>query len=205
MVGLAGHKLARAVKSWGDDPPLESFSVEHCFIPTTTWPDLLTALSACSKLIFMNLSHNNLTGCLSAFRPNPTSASLEELTLDSCSLNKKDLQHLIKCVESESLPSLQNLCLNENRLFRMEEALGKLIQCCIDRYRKKEVKLWVQWNYLSQGFTNTWVPLCENTKVSLDLQLPGSAAKTTNKVIETDSTEHFSFLLQTLYYRQDSA
>ena len=52
MVSDAGHQLAQAITSWGVDPPLETFIAEHCFIPTTVWPDLLTSLSACSKLNF---------------------------------------------------------------------------------------------------------------------------------------------------------
>ena len=179
IVGVAGYQLVRAIKSWGNDAPLERFIVEHCFIPTTVWPDLLTSLSSCNKLLHLDLSYNTLTGCLSSFLRDPHSGlhSLEELLLDSCSLNKKDLQHLIKCVESEKLPSLQNLYLNENRLRRIEDVLGKLIQCCTQHYSNKNVKIWVQGNYLSQGFQNTWVPQCEDTNVSLDLKLPVSTEK----------------------------
>ena len=130
VVGVAGYPLVRAIKSWGNDAPLERFIVQHCFIPTTEWPDLLTSLSSCNKLIHLDLSYNTLTGCLSSFLGDQHSRlhSLEELLLDSCSLNEKDLQHLIKNVESLKLPSLRNLYLNENRLRRTEDLLGKLIQ-----------------------------------------------------------------------------
>ena len=179
MVGEAGRHLATAIRSWGDDLPLETFIAEHCFIPIAVWPDLLRSLSACRKLVHLDLSHNNLTGCLSYLLPGPRSGlhSLEELLLDCCSLNEKDLKHLIQCVESEKLPSLQNLYLHDNGLFRIENVLGKLIQCCIHHYSEKEVKLWVQGNFLPQSFTDTWIRRCENTNVSLDLQTPTSAEK----------------------------
>ena len=174
MVGEAGHQLAQAITSWGDDPPLETFIAEHCFIPTTVWPDLLRSLSACSKLIHLDLSHNNLTGCLSSFLPGSYQilASLEEFLLDSCALNEDDLWHLMQRVKLQKLPSLQNLYLNDNSLFRIENVLGELTQSCINHYTVKKVKLWVQWNSLTQDFKNTWVRRCENTKVSLDLDIP---------------------------------
>ena len=179
MVGDAGHHLAQAIRSWGDDPPLETFIAEHCFIPTTVWPDLLTSLSACSKLKFLDLAHNNLTGCLSSFLPGTDQilAYLEELLLDCCSLSKKDLQHRIKYVDSEKLPSLKNLYLHDNGLFRMKNILGELIQCFIDYCNERKVNLWVQGNFLPQSFMDTWIRRCENTNVKLDLQLPTSAEK----------------------------
>ena len=197
MVGEAGHYLAEVIRSWGDDPPLETFIAEHCFIPTVVWPDLLRSLSACSKLIHLDLSHNILTGCLSSLLPGPRSRlyslaallsslfhrsrsglhSLSNFFLDSCSLNQEDLQHLTKYLDSEKLPSLQNLYLHDNRLCRKENVLGELIQSCIDHYRGTGVKLWVQGNSLSQDFMNTWVAQCKNTNVQLDLPLPTSAEK----------------------------
>ena len=179
MVGEAGLQLARAIRSWGEDPPLRTFIVQHCFIPSTVWRDLLTSLSACNKLIYLDLSHNNLNGCLSSFLHSLSSRlhSLNEVLLDSCSLNEDDLQHLVKCVESEAFPSLQNLYLHDNRLRRMEDTLGELIQSCIDSYKEKEVKLWVQGNFLSEDYRNFWISRCENTNVSLDLQIPGSSEK----------------------------
>ena len=178
MVGDAGRHLAGAIKSWGEDPPLETFIAEHCFIPIFVWPDL-TSLSACSKLVHLDLSHNNLTGCLSSFLPgaNQILAYLEELLLDCCSLSRKDLQHLIKYVDSKKLPSLKNLYLHDNSLFRMKDALGELIQCFIDHCNERKVKLWVQGNFLPQSFIDTWIRQCENTNVSLDLQTPTSAEK----------------------------
>ena len=175
MVGEAGQQLAQAIESWGDDPPLETFIAEHCFIPTTVWPGLLISLSPCRKLNFLDLSHNILTGCLSSFLP--ILPCLEEFLLDSCDLNESDLLHLVNCVKLQKIPSLQNLYLNQNRFFRMEDVLGELIESCIDHSRGCQVKLWMQWNILSQGFMNTWIPRCENTNISLDLQLPGSAEK----------------------------
>ena len=178
MVGEAGRRLARAIRSWGDDPPLQRFISEHCFIPTAVWSDLLRSLSACRKLKFLDLSHNNLTVSLSSFLLGSYQilASLEEFLLDSA-LYKYDLRHLVQCVKLKKLPSLQNLYLHDNGLFRMEHILGELIQSCIDHYSQKGVKLWVQWNSLSQDFMNTWVPQCENTNVSLDLQPASSSEK----------------------------
>ena len=188
MAGNAGHQLAETIKSWGDYPLLERFIVEHCFIPIAVWPGLLTSLSACSKLKFLDLSHNNLTGCLSSFLSGRYQflANLEEFLLDSCALNEDDLWHLIQCVKLQKLPSLQNLYLHDNSLFRIEDILGKLIQSCIDYYSEKKIKLWVQWNSLSQDFMNTWVAQCENTNVKLDLQPASSSEKSASiKVNET--------------------
>ena len=175
-VGKAGRHLAETIRSWRS---LKTFIAEHCFIPTAVWPDLLTSLSGCSKLVHLDLSHNDLTGCLSYLLPGPRSRlhSLEELLLDCCSLNEKDLQHLIKCVESKKLPSLKNVYLHDNSLFRMKNILGELIQGFIDHCNERKLKLWVQGNFLAQSFMNTWIRRCENTNVSLDLQTPTSAEK----------------------------
>ena len=188
MVGEAGHHITRAMRSWGDNPPLETFIAEHCFIPIAVWPDLLTSLSACSKLVYLDLSHNNLTGCLSSLLLGSHSGlhPLDALLLHCCSLNGNDLQHLITCVESKELPSLQNLYLHDNSLFRIGDILGKLIQSCIDHYNEKKIKLWVQGNSLSQDFMNIWVPQCENTNVKLELQPASSSEKSAlMKVNET--------------------
>ena len=179
MVGETGRHLAEAIKSWGEDPPLETFITEHCFIPIVVWPDLLTSLSSCSKLVHLDLLHNNLTGCLSSFLPGTDQilAYLEELLLDCCSLSQNDLQHLIKYVDSKKLPSLKNLYLHDNGLFRMKNILGELLQCFIDHCNERKVKLWIQGNFLPQSFMDIWIRQCENTNVKLDLPLPTSAEK----------------------------
>ena len=138
------------------------------------WPSWHHCLHA-ENFNFLDLSRNILTGCLSSFLP--ILPYLEEFLLDTCDLNESDLLHFVNCVKLQKIPSLQNLYLNQNRFFRMEDVLGKLIQNCIDHYRASQVKLWIQGNFLSQGFKDTWIPRCENTNISLDLQLPGSAEK----------------------------
>ena len=59
----------------------------------------------------------------------------------------------------------------------MGDVLGELIKSCIDYYKVKEVKLWIQGNFLPQSFMKTWIQRCENTNVSLDLEIPRSAEK----------------------------
>ena len=132
-------------------------------------------------------------GCLSSLLPVTYEilASLEKFMLDSCRFGDKDLQHLRNCVKSKKLPSLRNLYLHDNRLCRMEDLLAELVQSCIDHYTVKEVKLWVQGNFLPQSFMNTWIRRCENTKVNLDLELLGSTEKNlptkVNNVYNTNS------------------
>ena len=103
--------------------------------------------------------------------------------------------------ELQRIPSLHNLYLHDNRLFRLENELKDLIQCCIDQYRGTGVKLGMQGNSLSQSFMDTWIPRCENTNVQLDLQPTSSADKNVPiKVNETQMVLSFFLALLDILY-----
>ena len=110
-IGEAGRYLAQSIQSWGDNPPLQKLILSDCSIPEQVWPELLQSLSSCRKLSDLELSENNLTGCLSSFLsdPNPGLTSLKDLNLKQTKLNKSDIQHLTHLIQNKKLSGLKVL------------------------------------------------------------------------------------------------
>ena len=110
-IGEAGRYLAQSITSWGGNPPLQKLILSDCSIPEQVWPELLQSLSSCRKLSDLDLSENNLTGCLSSFLSDPNTGltSLKHLNLEQTKLNKSDIQHLTNLIRNKKLSGLKVL------------------------------------------------------------------------------------------------
>ena len=101
--------LVQAMRSWGDNPPLQLLNLESCALSGNVCAELPQFLSTCKHLTSLNLSRNTLTGCLSSFVPDPHPGlhKLKDILLIDTALNKDDLQHLLSI--ANKLPKLKAL------------------------------------------------------------------------------------------------
>ena len=91
-------------------------NMHFCHILRDMCPDFLRLLSRLDKLLNLNLTGNNLTGCLPNFLPdtNSTLPLIKELVLKNTALTSDDVNHIIHIIESGKLPKLEYLNLDEN-------------------------------------------------------------------------------------------
>ena len=116
-LGKAGLHLVQAIRSWGDNPPLQILNLGFCALSDNVCADLLQYLSTCKHLTSLILSGNTLTGCLSSFVPDPHPGlpQLKTLVLtNNTALNIDDLRHLLSI--ASKLPKLIYLDLSHYKL-----------------------------------------------------------------------------------------
>ena len=116
--------LADSIEAWGPQPQLK-----YCYL---SWVPILssvmTALSQCTQLMYLNLSGCNLHDKLSVFMSRPP-AGLRDLTLQWCSLDAADLNHLTQTIREGRLTSLEELDIQANPVG--EAAVGRLLEALI--------------------------------------------------------------------------
>ena len=56
----AGQDLAKSIKCWGNDPPLQQLYLYKCSMPLQATRELVQSLSRCKKLTHLDLGENNL-------------------------------------------------------------------------------------------------------------------------------------------------
>ena len=128
----------------------------------------ITQYNKLPSLQCLDLSFHTLTGCLTSFLPDPHPGlpELEELELNSTALNKEDLEHLTRVIQTHKLPGLKDLKLIGNRLSEMETDFEHLIEACVTHHQR-EVKLWLWVTRLSEAFVKKWKQRCAGTKIEL--------------------------------------
>ena len=109
-----------------------------CHIPKDMCSKFLASLSHLYHLLHLDLSGNNLKGCLSNFisysdRPLP---SLKILYLSDTALNSDDVNHIIHIIESKKLPNLRQLNLDLNNFRGMNDQINRLINFAFKYYKK---------------------------------------------------------------------
>ena len=146
-IGEAGRYLAQSITSWGDNPKLGTLDMSQCSVPEQVWDELMQSLSSCRDLLYLNLSGNTLTGCLSSFLsdPNPELTSLKYLNLKQTALNKSDIRHLTHLIQTKKLSGLNGLRFEgvnwtdvEDELLQLKEACHKKIYLNLP---KKQVQM----------------------------------------------------------------
>ena len=128
----------------------------------------ITQSNKSPKLEILDLSRNTLTGCLTSFLPDPHPGlpELEKLNLQCTALNKEDLQHLTRLIQTHKLPGLKDLDLQGNRLSEMETDFEHLIEACVNHHQT-ELWLWLWGNGLSGSFVKKWEQRCAGMKIEL--------------------------------------
>ena len=185
-LGDHGRHIAESIRSWGPDPPLRALQLRDCEMPVAVCAPLLSALSTCKHLTVLHLSGNRLTGCLPNLVPDPHPGlhSLEWLAVGYAALNRDDVQHVTRLIQTNKLPRLGLLLLQSNKLaYRrgwpwqwgnnlrvMEDVCGRLIEACVTQYHHQG-ELWLQlglWdNNLSPEFVRRWESHCAGTIITL--------------------------------------
>ena len=59
-VGTAGNILAKSIKMWGEDPPLEKLYLHNCSIPEDHCSTILQSLHTCIHLKVLSMDGNNI-------------------------------------------------------------------------------------------------------------------------------------------------
>ena len=128
----------------------------------------ITQYNKLPSLQCLDLSFHTLTGCLTSFLPDPHPGlpELEKLDLNHTALNKEDLEHLTRLIQTHKLPGLKHLNLIGNRLSEMETDFEHLIEACVTHHQR-EVKLSLWVTRLSGSFVKKWKQRCAGTKIKL--------------------------------------
>ena len=139
-----------------------------CVVNTKLCPEFLTALSVFNHLEHLDLSGNNLTGCLPNFIPMsyPGLASLEKLILNNATLNDDDLLHLTHLIEYQKVPNLKDLGLSFTDFQGFEDEIFHLINACIIHHQT-ELKIGLIKTNIKEDLINKWQSQCNGTHVEV--------------------------------------
>ena len=134
--GLANPPIT--ITERGSLSALESFKMVGLKMPYNVCCTILSSLSYCQLLSWLDLSGNNLKGSLKHFLPDSHSvlSSLAVLHLNSTGLNEEDIFHIRQLVDTDKLPALSYLDLISNNLGRMEHVVDVLIEACVSHMER---------------------------------------------------------------------
>ena len=174
-IGESGKHLTEII----DRGSLEHLYLSDCKIPQEICRTLLETLSRCSRLFKLSVAGNCLTGVLSSFHADPKTGSpyLRKLHLESTELNKADINHIRRLIETHRLPELggpdapDGLWLQGNNLANIQKELEFMLEACIKEYnRELRIGLWN--SNLSKEFQTEWQKRCEGTRIILLFEKP---------------------------------
>ena len=139
-----------------------------CVVNTPLCPEFLTALSTFNHLEYLDLSGNNLTGCLSNFIQKSYIGlpSLKKLVLNSITLNADDFLHLTHLIEHQKVPNLKDLGLSLTDFQGFEDQIFHLINACII-YHQTELKIGLIKTDIKEDVINKWQSQCNGTHVEI--------------------------------------
>ena len=175
IVGEAGSHLEEII----DNALMERIILSDCKIPRQICETLLTSLSRCERLRFVNLAGNDLRGVVSNFLPDDDSASLylTQLHVGFTGINSDDMSHITKLVQTHRLPELggaenfNGLWLQGNNLAKIENQLEALLEACSKEYKREfNIGLWD--NQLCDSFEKQWKERCAASNMKLLFKQP---------------------------------
>ena len=171
-LGDHGRYIAECIRSGGPDPPLRELWLQGCEMPVDACAPLLSALSNCKHLTRLWLTGNTVTGCLPNLVPDPHRGlhSLWWLLLTGAALNRDDVQHVRRLIQTNKLPRLGRLELDSNDLCVTEDVWGRLIEACVSHQHQGELVLHLGGNNLSREFVRRWKSYCAGTNIALWIQ-----------------------------------
>ena len=162
-----GSRLIELIKFWGRQPSLQLLNMKNCEMTANVCCELMTVVSRCFGLKYLNMDSNTLTDALPNFviNPHPGLLELETLELSHTQLNRNDFRHLKQLVQSQMLPRLETLCLQETFVCEIGKELGELIETCVNHHQRE---LRVELGYIPyEDLERKWMKCCEGSKVVL--------------------------------------
>ncbi len=120
--------LASSIDSWGSEPPLRYCSI----IPkrNAVHEPLVTILSKCPHLLYLDLSHMRLHNKLPILMTSPP-PMLRQLELYSCALQGSDIDHITQAIRTDRLTKLEKMTLGWNPIG--EPALQSLLKAILTK------------------------------------------------------------------------
>ena len=168
---LSDNTLTGCLSSFLSDPHPGLFELKFLYLENTALnkDDLqhfsnITQSNKLPKLLFLNLSDNNLDGCLCSFLPNLP--EVEYLLLCKTELYLEELQLLKQLVQHGKLPRLLGLYLNGNELCQIKEELVNLIRTLIQHQEKQRIlNVGLADNDLPEELQNQLTQICRGTEI----------------------------------------
>ena len=150
-------------------PNLSHLNCRKTQMSVTLCKNVIGQLRHISRLSYLDLSGNTLTGCLTNFLPDPHPGipELKEIHLSGTALDKEDLQHLTHLIQTHKLPGLETLDLEHNRFRGIETDVEHLIEACVSHHQRG-LNLVMLGNDLSDAFREKWKQRCAGTNIGLD-------------------------------------
>ena len=153
-------------------PYFESFSFsyrkEYCRIPKLMCAGFLRSISHLNNLVHLDLSGNNLTGCLSSLVAGSDSRlpSLQRLNLHNTGTTSNDVNHMSHIMEIGKLPNLEYLNLHQNGLRGMEDETDRLLNSVVS-YHLRELQILLSFNSFPRHLVKKWETRYLNTFVDV--------------------------------------
>ncbi len=162
--------LAESIQAWGPQPQLK-----YCMlwkVPISS--SVMTALSQCTQLMYLNLRRCNLHDKLSIFMSRPP-AGLRDLILWQCSLDAADLNLITQTIREGCLTSLEELNIQCNPVG--ETAVGRLMEALISTRPPTQLTLLLgltgvdeagKCTVLSEQFQTEWEAKLTGTTINVE-------------------------------------
>ena len=133
-LGEAGHELAQSIRSWVDEPPLQTLYLYNCSLTATASLELVQSLSSCRHLTVLDLGENKigeaghqLAHSIRSWGDDPP---LQKVQLYNCSLTATASLELVQSLSS--CRHLTVLDLAENKIGKAGHQLAQSIKSWVD-------------------------------------------------------------------------
>ena len=129
-VGTAGNILAKSIKMWGEDPPLEKLYLDNCSIPEDHCSTILQSLHSCIHLTDLSMTGNNVgaTGRFLAesIKQLGSNPPLQTLRLRRCSLGQEVCGEIF--ISLQTCKNLTQIIFSGNKVGRSGLELAQTIR-----------------------------------------------------------------------------
>ena len=101
-LGETGYYLARVIRSWGNDPPLQQLGLRNCSLPAQLCAEILQSVARCRNLKHLSISDNTLGEYGHHLEQVKGSwgyyPALLKLDLKNCSLPEQVCAEILQCI-----------------------------------------------------------------------------------------------------------
>ena len=156
------------IRLWANHSVYYTKLQNFCHIPTYICPQIFGSISQFYHLVHLDISGNNLTGCMPDFLSHSSSElpSLQRLFLYNTTISTSDVNHIIHIIETGKLPNLEYLNLDKNDLHGMGDEIDRLVNTAIGSH-KRELQVILPGISFPRYMVEKWKSQCLGTHISL--------------------------------------